>query len=257
MISSVLFKMEAPKILAVFDFDHTLVDGNTDTWILDLYPMSRQQMKQQKSEGCCWTDIMHGIFKLLHGQNVKKQDYERCFVSLPFTEGMKETCDFLRNKKIPSIIISDSNSYFIEHLLQRDSLQELFSNIYTNPASWSEDGCLNVERYHSHACKRCPQNLCKGKVLRKYIDEYKIKTRQEIDCVVYVGDGHGDACAAMAVESGGSVLAREGYTLLSMLKKEQEISDGALPHAKVVPWKTGFDVLKEFQMIYQEKTLGI
>ena len=51
--------MDSHKLLAVFDFDHTLVDGNTDTWILDLYPPCRQQMKQQKSEGVCWTDIMY------------------------------------------------------------------------------------------------------------------------------------------------------------------------------------------------------
>lgn len=243
--------MDTQKILVAFDFDHTLVDGNTDTWILDLYPASRQLMKQQKSEGVCWTDIMHSIFCLLHEQNVTRQDYESCFQSLCFTEGMKETCSFLQDNNIPSIIISDSNSYFIEHLLERDSLQGVFSSIYTNPANWNDDGQLIIERYHSHTCDRCPKNLCKGEVLNKHLEQHKFKTGEEFNRVVYIGDGHGDVCAALTLKSGSVVLAREGYTLLKLLQTKLERTQGTLPHAKVVSWKTGFDVLKEIQTLIQ------
>ena len=243
------------KILAVFDFDNTLVDGNTDTWVLDLHPPCRQQMNQQKSEGHCWTDIMHSIFSVLHKKDVRKQDYESCFKSLQFTEGIKETCDFLKNMNIQSVIVSDSNSYFIEHLLQRDSLQEVFSSIYTNPAQWNKDGRLTVERYHSHTCGRCPENLCKGEVLKKYLEKQRLKTGQKFDYIVYIGDGQGDVCAALTLEASDMVLAREGYILLNDLQKQLEMSQGMLPQAKVVSWKTGFDVLKEFQTLIQRSTM--
>ena len=170
------------------------------------------------------------------------EDYIKCFESLKFIDGMKETCSFLLSKNVPTIIISDSNSYFINHLLARDSLQDVFRDIYTNPASWDDSGCLNVEHYHKHQCKVCPQNLCKRKVLQEHVAQ----SCQTYKHIVYVGDGHGDLCPCLALEHGDYILAREGYTLLNNL-----LGDRCDVKAEIVPWTSGFDVLQLLRMLFE------
>ena len=71
--------MAASNQLAVFDFDHTLVDGNTDTWITKLYEDARHV---QNNQDLCWTDIMAEVFRTLHEKKFTKLDFEHCLQSL-------------------------------------------------------------------------------------------------------------------------------------------------------------------------------
>ena len=229
-------------MLTVFDFDHTLVDGNTDTWITNMHPATLDLIRSHQKKGWCWTDIMDKVFGDLHSQNLQKDDYHKCFKTLPFTPGMKETCEFLHSNNIESIIISDSNTEFINHLLTRDSLGKVFSMVYTNPAEWDDNGCLHVKRYHSHHnCNQCPLNLCKGEVLKKHIEKHS----GTYDHIVFIGDGKGDLCPCLSLKHGDYAVAREGYKLLQLLR-DQEFSDS---QAIVVPWRSGFEVLELFKSL--------
>ena len=186
---------------------------------------------------------MDKVFGVLHSENLSKDDYVRCLKTLKFTAGMKEACHFLQSKDVPTIVISDSNSYFIEHLLERDVLYKTFCSIYTNPASWDMDGCLHVDRYHKHQCSACPLNLCKRKVLQTHLAD----CGESYDCIVYVGDGHGDLCPCLALKQGDYILARKGYKLLKCLQGERR---GEVK-AEVVPWTSGFEVLQLFQKLFK------
>lgn len=201
-----------------------------------------QLIREHQQNGWCWTNIMDKVFGVLHSEKFSKEDYVRCFETLQFTGGMKEACIFLQSKNVPTVIISDSNSYFIDHILERDLLREAFCDVYTNPASWDSSGCLHVERYHKHDCNQCPQNLCKAKVLQKHLEDHQ----QSYKHIVYVGDGHGDLCPCLALKDGDYILARKGYKLLKYLEGEicSEVK------AEVVPWETGFEVLQLFQKLY-------
>ncbi|XP_031551251.1 pyridoxal phosphate phosphatase PHOSPHO2-like [Actinia tenebrosa] len=228
-----------PRILIVFDFDHTLVNGNTDTWITKLHEPTMAAIKINRKRGLCWTNIMDLVFQQLHEQNYSRQDLEKCLETLKFIEGMKETCEHICDSKIPAIIISDSNTYFIDHLLKRDNLSHVFSHVATNPAQWNENGRLQVTRYHSHGCSFCPKNLCKKEVLTNYVTE-QMKENNPFDHIIYVGDGKGDFCPALSLESKDYILAREEYQLLDLLK-EQSVKSGV--EAQIVPWTSGFQVL--------------
>ena len=227
--------------MAIFDFDHTLVDGNTDTWVTKLHPPTMQLIREHQQNGWCWTNIMDKVFSVLHLEDLKKDDYVRCFETLQFMEGMKETCHFLLSKKVPAIIISDSNTYFIDHLLERDSLCDAFCGIYTNPAVWHSNGCLHVEHHHEHDCNHCPQNLCKRRVVQKHLADHNLSYEN----IVYIGDGHGDLCPCLALKKGDYILARKGYKLLKCLQGESQSE----VEAEVVPWDSGFDVLQLFQKL--------
>ena len=54
----------------------------------------------------------------------------------------------------------------------------------------------------SRGCPLCPDNLCKGAVLERWMDELK-----PARCV-YIGDGGGDFCTATRLRTGDFVLAR-------------------------------------------------
>ena len=227
----------------MFDFDHTLVDGNTDTWVTKMYPPTKQLIRKHQQNGWCWTNIMSNVFSVLSSSNFKQKDYERCLETLQLTPGMQETCNFLRVAGVQSIIISDSNSYFIDHLLQRESLHDVFSNIYTNPAKWDDNGCLLVERYQDNrTCNLCPKNLCKNEVLQTYLRDHN----QSYDVFVYTGDGHGDLCPSVALNKEDFILAREGYKLLNCLQGEKKSE----VKARVIPWVSGFDVLEFFKELF-------
>ena len=184
---------------------------------------------------------MDKVFGVLHAENLTKEDYIKCFETLQFTEGMKEACHFLQTQKVPAIIISDSNSYFIDHILERDFLCEAFCGVYTNPAKWESSGRLNVERYHEHDCNHCPPNLCKSTVLQKYVTD----CHQHFKHIVYVGDGHGDLCPCLMLTEEDYILARKGYKLLNCLQGEKTSE----VKAEVVPWTTGFEALQLFQKL--------
>ncbi|EDO48917.1 predicted protein [Nematostella vectensis] len=238
-------KWNIGKHLAVFDFDHTLVDGNTDTWITKLYPKTMELIRRCRKDGWCWTDIMDSAFQLLHANGFTQADFNKCFESLQFMEGMKETCIFLKEVGVQCIIISDSNTYFIEHLLLRDKLDSCFTDVFTNPAWWGQKGCLHVEHYHNHTCRMCPKNLCKMQALKTFINKQLAKGDGPFDSIVYLGDGSGDYCPSVGLEKGDYVFAREGYTLL---KKLNEASPGVA--AEVVPWNSGIEVLDFLQTLW-------
>ena len=50
------------------------------------------------------------------------------------------------------IIISDSNSVFIEHILKVKKMDHLVDKVFTNPARWTEEGKLVIEPYHHQVC---------------------------------------------------------------------------------------------------------
>ncbi len=51
---------DAGQCLFVFDFDHSLIDDNTDTWIMGVRPelRLRERLGALRRQFTCWTDLM-------------------------------------------------------------------------------------------------------------------------------------------------------------------------------------------------------
>ena len=108
------------------------------------------------------------------------------------------------------IIISDSNSQFIEHILKFRKLDKLVEKIFTNPASWSEDETLLIQPYHHQDhCKLSTKNLCKGQIMEDYLKS----CGKTFSYICYVGDGKNDFCPSLRLAAGDIVCVREGYSL--------------------------------------------
>ena len=108
------------------------------------------------------------------------------------------------------IIISDSNSEFISHILKVRKLDHLVDQVFTNPASWSSDGLLSILPYHhQETCKLSTKNLCKGQIMEDYLKN----CGKTFSFICYVGDGKNDFCPSLRLTEKDLVGVREGFSL--------------------------------------------
>lgn len=126
---------------------------------------------------------------------------------------------------------------FIEQILQQCGVNNVFSSVYTNPASFDADGCLSLKPFHQQDwCEISSVNMCKGHIL----DDHRQRGKPTYDLVAYVGDGANDLCPSLRLSPTDLVFARQGFTLAERIADV----DGQKPVAKVVLWDTGFQILE-------------
>lgn len=163
------------------------------------------------------------------------QDLDECLAGIPIEPEMIDAVRLARKLGYWIAIVSDANSYFIEHILKSYGIEDCFDCIHTNPAFFESGDRLRVKPFHSaespHECCRCPVNMCKTKVLSG------LQSKLEAVSVIYVGDGQGDVCPALSLSSADSVFARRGYSLHDYLTRPDVTCA-----ARIYEWSNGADV---------------
>lgn len=207
---------EKKRTLFVFDFDLTLVDDNTDTWIMSICPelQIHENLRSLRKQFGCWTDLMDHVFSLI-SPHTSEEDILRHMRQLRLYEQAMKAVTAVRDcPNSEAIIISDANTIFIECILTESGMREVIKEVFSNPAQFDPDGRLRVWRYHSHSCRTCARspNLCKGSVLEEYL-----KTNPGYEKVVFVGDGRGDFCPSLSLREQDVVVCREGFPLAKLL----------------------------------------
>ncbi|XP_064113282.1 probable phosphatase phospho2 isoform X1 [Macrobrachium nipponense] len=246
-------KMESKdvKVLLAFDFDHTLIDNNSDTYIYKLAPghkIPADLKNLYRKDG--WTHYMGEVFKYLHSNGMRKEDILNCLKEIKLTDGMRELLIGVPKDLTEFIIISDSNVVFIDHILQNLGIRELFCNIFTNPAEFDENGCLHLQMYHHQDwCSLSTKNLCKGSILANYVKSREEEANVHFSTIAYVGDGVNDFCPSLRLKYCDIVFPRCGYDLLNVIPK-MEVEKGLKLDADVCPWDTGKDILERLLLCY-------
>ncbi|WIA28342.1 hypothetical protein OEZ86_010892 [Tetradesmus obliquus] len=235
------------KLLVAFDFDHTVVDGNTDTWITKAAPGGDipTALKDSYVTGH-WTQYMGRVLQHLHSEGVDASALQGVLQDLPYTAGMEQLFQHLAQCAAHCIILSDSNTQFIEWILQDRGHSSLFSKVYTNPASVSDQGQLLLGPYHSHSCATCPANMCKRLILQLHMQQHVLRSQAPYCRVAYVGDGSNDLCPAQSLGPTDIVFVRAGFALDKLLQKP-EIAGSV--QAEIVRWQTGHDILQRLQAL--------
>jgi len=186
-------------LIAIWDFDHSLIDDNSDTFIFDmLAPAIRRDVMpalRTQPAFACWTDLMDECLRQLQADyNVTKPELIAALQKIPLHSGQLKTIHALHSAGAIQFILSDANSVFIDSILTGYKLSHIFppERIFTNPAAWTtvttttatsvskvpaaskttvavvDNKAMNAERlavrYHhtNKTCARCPRNLCKG-----------------------------------------------------------------------------------------------
>ena len=152
------------KILVVFDFDYTIVDGDYDKSLLKLLPVPLpEEVQQIKSKDSHWSEYMCGLFDFLHQHQISPEQIKETVVKASLNHGMKELFDHLNQEVYEVIVISDSNMLFIDWSLTGHGLRQYIDYVYANPAELSKDGKLVMRFYHQQDwCDMSTKNLCKG-----------------------------------------------------------------------------------------------
>ena len=229
----------------MFDFDHTVIDGNTDEKIQEVHP----DHGIVYSAKIGWTEYMRLIFVECERVGVKRGVMEGVIRQLPFSEGMEDLFKFIRanRQQIKVVIASDSNTWFISVLLERLRIADLVDHVFTNPAHWDKT-LLVIDRYETNeSCSRCPINMCKQGIIRD-----KVKTTYPGQAVIYCGDGSNDYCPLKNLSASDVACPRVGYRLEKLIDKQeklvkQERSDHELC-CRIVRWQSG----EQIQTIVKE-----
>nr|XP_020472810.1 pyridoxal phosphate phosphatase PHOSPHO2 isoform X1 [Monopterus albus] len=241
------------KTLIVFDFDHTMVDDNSDTWVVRCLPGQTlpDSVKNSYRKGQ-WTEFMGRVMTYIGDLEISPDRIRHVMETIPFTAGMTDLLTFISENKstIDCIVISDSNTMFIDWILCAAGLRVAVDQVFTNPAKFNEHGYMEVQCYHSHDCDQCPVNLCKKKVLELYLSKQS-DADVEYEQIFYVGDGGNDLCPTTCLRGHDVVMPRKGYTLEKLLAKVQGQEDSTSLRARVVVWSSGTDILHELKAAMQ------
>ncbi|XP_053121235.1 pyridoxal phosphate phosphatase PHOSPHO2 [Hemicordylus capensis] len=237
------------KFLLVFDFDYTIVDENSDTWIVKCAPDSKlpDEIRNSYQKGR-WTEYMGRVFRYLGDNGIREEEMKRSMTKIPFTEGMKDLFDFISKHKgcFDCIIISDSNTIFIDWILRAANVCQVFDEVFTNPACFDDCGYLTVQNFHAHNCAKCPINLCKRKVLEEFLENH-LKQRVKYSQILYIGDGANDLCPVMYLKKDDVVMPRHGYMLQKMIA---QLSQDLVPvEASVVAWSSGSEIQTYLELL--------
>lgn len=217
--------------LVAFDFDHTVVDDNTDIVVRDLIAKDKipEEVKfLYTSSG--WIPYMQAIFKLLHANAVRRNDMFAAIENIPEVNGMKDLIRRLyETQDTDVIVVSDSNSQFIGHWCRHNGITEYVKDVFTNPAEFDADEVLKIQPYHHQTtCSLSSVNLCKGSILETYLQEQQKSNGVAYKKIFYVGDGNNDLCPILRLAEDDVGCARKGYRLQ---KELQSLKSNAMPDA--------------------------
>jgi len=238
-------------ITVVWDFDQTLIQLNSDTYIPGFFSDKfSDYIRQGRREGLQWTELMAKVLKEMHTSGISPRQIVTTAAEIavdPHTLALIRQLDELG---VIQYIVSYANEVYINAFLQHHELTQVFyDRVHTNKAYWEKD-CLIIEPHtpsaFPHLCPLCPVNLCKGKVLRSLG-----LTDSNISTVFYIGDGSGDYCPSQTLPPSSVVYARSSFPLSEMCETNP-IS------AKVVNWRDWGElktlVLEEARLLSQKRT---
>lgn len=187
---------------------------------------------------------MSEIFRYLHSNETTPDEILNCMNEISFSPGMVDLLKSLDPTKTETIIISDANSVFINHILRHHGLDDRINRVFTNPAKFNDSGRLEIQMYHvQESCTLSTINLCKGQILESYIEERTNDNDVVFTHVAFIGDGQNDFCPSLRLSHKDFVFPREGYSLVKYIEK-MKAEQGLHIKANIHTWNSGSDILK-------------
>lgn len=187
------------RTLILFDFDHTLIDVNSDTWILQqISPRLHEHMlRRRRQDGVQWTALMDECIGMaLSMERETAESIKNRFRGVQIDSSMKRLLSMAsRCESIHVAIVSDANQHYIEWILEWNGLLHCVDEIVTNPSvlldttttmvtTVKDDGdggggggaaahssmrvlpLYGRSKEQEHRCDRgCPANMCKADIL--------------------------------------------------------------------------------------------
>ncbi|KAL3825250.1 hypothetical protein ACJIZ3_021279 [Penstemon smallii] len=226
------------RIVIIFDFDRTLIDDDSDRWVIT--NMGMTQLYNQLRPTLPWNSLMDRLLEELHIQGKTVNDVGECLKRMPLHPELISVIRLAHSLGCDLKVVSDSNMFYIKTILEHHGIYNCFSEIITNPAVVEDSGRLKIFPYHdaasTHSCDLCPPNLCKGRVIEQIQASISESGSEKL---IYVGDGRNDFCPTLKLGAGDCVLPRKDFPLHDRILKNSQ-----LVKAKVYVWGDGEELAR-------------
>ncbi|CAL5360399.1 unnamed protein product [Camellia sinensis] len=228
--------MAGSSTVVVFDFDHTMIEDNSDTWVVE--QMGLTDSFNQLLRTLPWNSLMDRMMEEVHSKGKTIEEIAECLRRVPMNPRIVAAITKAHALLGCELrIISDANQFFIETILKHYGLFDCFSEIITNPSIIEEEeGRLRICPYHDsvsspHGCHLCPPNLCKGLVIEQIQASISEKGKKKM---IYLGDGRGDYCPSLKLGERDHVMPRKDFPLWKTI-----CDNRTLIKAEVHGWSNG------------------
>ncbi|KAK7335887.1 hypothetical protein VNO80_28000 [Phaseolus coccineus] len=228
-------------IVVVFDFDSTIIECDSDNWVLDEFGLTEKFYDLLPNT--LWNPLMDKMMDELHSQGKTIEDIVQVLNRTPMHPCIVPAIEAAYSLGCELKIVSDANTFFIETILKHHGVWNCFSDITANPSYVNEEGRLRVCPYHdyvksSHECNLCPPNMCKGLVIERIQNSVDGAGEKKY---IYLGDGTGDFCPSLKLKDKDYLMPRRNFPLCDLVSKNSN-------HIKseVHAWRNGeelYDVM--------------
>ncbi|KAG2305374.1 hypothetical protein Bca4012_061916 [Brassica carinata] len=220
-------------IVIVFDFDKTIIDVDSDNWVVD--ELGFTDLFDQLLPTMPWNSLMDRMMKELYDHGKTIEEIKQVLRRIPIHPRVIPAIKAAHALGCELRIVSDANTLFIETILEHLKIREYFSEINTNPGLVDEQGRLIISPYHtksSHGCSRCPPNMCKGLIIER-IQASFTKEGNKMK-MVYLGDGAGDYCPSLRLKAEDYMMPRKNFPVWDLISQNP-----SLAKATVREWTDG------------------
>ncbi|XP_073036176.1 inorganic pyrophosphatase 1-like [Primulina eburnea] len=209
-------------IVVVFDFDKTIIETDSDNWVVD--ELGATDLFDQLLPTMPWNSLMDWMMIELNERGKTIEDIKQVLRTVPIHPRIVPAIKTARALGCDLRIVSDANNFFIETILDHLGIKDCFSEINTNPSHRDNEGRLRISPYVDfksslHGCNNpCPPNMCKGMI----IETIKCSiAKQGKKRMIYLGDGIGDFCPSLKLEEGDFMMPRKNFPAWDLIRENQ------------------------------------
>lgn len=228
------------EMVVVFDFDKTIIDCDSDNWVVD--ELGATDLFNQLLPTMPWNSLMDRMMKELHSQGKTIEDIEQVLKRTPIHPRIVPAIKSAYDSGCELRIVSDANMFFIETILKHHGIIYYFSEINTNPSFVDQQGKLRIFPYHDftscnspHGCiNPCPPNMCKGLIIERIQASILSMEGKKKTKMIYLGDGLGDYCPSLKLNEGDYLMPRKNFPVWDLISKNSK-----LVKAEIHEWSNG------------------
>lgn len=257
--------------IAIFDFDYTIINANSTRYLNKLiiekqlsekrepvrtpsiselnqfkYPEQIEKYRSDRNSTIFYQEVFKYMFT---NYEITREKIEKCLKGILISESMKKLFKILHENDFQLIIVSDSNTFVIETIIQQNGLTDFFGNrIFANKMEFDSNGlvtifpCIDVEKIDMLNCVKetCRDNICKRFVVNTFLSKF-----HSIKQIIYVGDGKIDFCPGVGLRQGDIFFVKKNSSLARFLK--DDLNKNKI-RADIIYWKNSNDILNHLMI---------
>jgi pyridoxal phosphate phosphatase PHOSPHO2 len=231
-------KINNEKCLIIFDFDNTIIDGDTYETLINL--LNKEEFEKTISNSnVTWSEYLKLLFNKLKENGMNTEAIKKHVLSLEFIKNIKDVFEFIKEnrERYTSIIISGSIKTLIHHIMEHNGYIDVIDAIFSNESSIDDDNYYYYVQVDHKKCEECNFSICKSVILSNYL-----KREKKFGKLIYVGDGIIDKCPTKILTESDTLFPRKDFPLYREIYEE-----GYIKHlkCKVFPWVDGKHILEQ------------